>query len=255
MNIRGRYIILALACLGVIAAAPTYTSLILSGSSSGTLQLKAPAAAGTGSVLTFPGHTTDFSGTGGTSQVVKQTSSGGAFTVARLACADLSDSSTGCTGTSSSGGDVVGPGSSTAGHFAIFDGTTGKLLKDTLAAPATSATIDATSKQCPVGWDSTTTVVAATVPCMVARYSGTINSVSYYTGGTGTPSFTAGVTINGTNVTSCVSLTVNSSSLTTTSCTAANTFSSGDLINVVVSSPSGTPNQAIVQINFHQTGS
>lgn len=31
-------------------------------------------------------------------------------------------------------GDVVGPGSSTAGHVALFDGTTGKLLKDAASA-------------------------------------------------------------------------------------------------------------------------
>ena len=96
---------IAAVLLGAItlAAAPTYTSLILKGSSTGTLTLKAPAAAGTGSTLTFPGHTTDFSATGGTSQVVKQTSSGGAFTVAQLACADLSDSGAGCTGSGGGG--------------------------------------------------------------------------------------------------------------------------------------------------------
>lgn len=31
---------------------------------------------------------------------------------------------------SSGSGDVVGPASSTDGHFAVFDGITGKLLKD-----------------------------------------------------------------------------------------------------------------------------
>lgn len=194
------------------AATVTMGALKLAGSSSGSLTVKAPAAAGS-NTLTLPAGTTDFSATGGTSQVVKQTSSGGALTVARLGCTDLSDSGAGCTG------------------------------------------VDATSKGCAVGWDSGTTVAAATVPCMVARYSGTINSASYYTGGTGSPSFTAAVTINGTNVTSCNGLTVNSSSQTTTSCTAANTFSSGDVINVVISSPSGTPEQALVQVNFHQTGS
>lgn len=50
--------------------------------------------------ITFPNGSTDFTATGGTSQVVKQTTAGGALSVARLACADLSDSSTGC----SSGG-------------------------------------------------------------------------------------------------------------------------------------------------------
>lgn len=72
--------------------------LALKGASSGTLTINAAAAAGT-STLTLPGGTTDFSATGGTSQVIKQTGAGAAFTVARLACSDLSDSGTGCAGT------------------------------------------------------------------------------------------------------------------------------------------------------------
>lgn len=71
----------------------------IDGSSSGSVTLKAPAVAGT-NTITFPAGTTNFSSTGGTSQVVKQTSAGGAFTVARLACADLSDAGTGCAGSS-----------------------------------------------------------------------------------------------------------------------------------------------------------
>lgn len=67
------------------------------GATSGYLELKPPAIAGT-NTLTLPAGTTDFSATGGTSQVVKQTAAGGAFTVARLACSDLSDSAAGCSG-------------------------------------------------------------------------------------------------------------------------------------------------------------
>jgi len=63
--------------------------LALKGSSSGTVTLKAAAAAGS-NTLTFPAGTTNFSATGGTSQVVKQTSSGGAFTVGQLATTDIS---------------------------------------------------------------------------------------------------------------------------------------------------------------------
>lgn len=76
---------------GAIAGA---RSLSLSGSSSGTLTLAVPAAAGS-NTLTFPAATTDFSATGGASQVVKQTSAGGAFTVAQLAASDLSNGTTG----------------------------------------------------------------------------------------------------------------------------------------------------------------
>lgn len=66
----------------------------LKGASSGTITLKAAAAAGS-NTITFPAGTTDFSATGGTSQVVKQTSSGGALTVAQLAASDLSNGTTG----------------------------------------------------------------------------------------------------------------------------------------------------------------
>jgi len=89
------------------------------GSTSGQIQIKAAAAAGS-NVLTLPAGTTDFSATGGVSQVVKQTSAGGALSVARLACADLSDSGTGCSGSGGGGGSPIaapfwpfGEGSST----------------------------------------------------------------------------------------------------------------------------------------------
>jgi hypothetical protein len=78
--------------------------LALKGATSGTITLNAAATAGS-TTITLPGGTTDFSATGGTSQVVKQTSSGGAFTVGRLACADLSDSGGGC---SSAAGATLG---------------------------------------------------------------------------------------------------------------------------------------------------
>lgn len=69
----------------------------LKGASSGVLTLNAAGAAGT-NTLTFPAGTTDFSATGGTSQVIQQVSTGAAFTVGRLNCASLSDSSASCSG-------------------------------------------------------------------------------------------------------------------------------------------------------------
>jgi len=68
-------------------------SLGLMGATSGTLRLAAPAVAGT-NLITLPAGTTDFSATGGASQVVKQTSAGGALTVGQLATSDLSDIAT-----------------------------------------------------------------------------------------------------------------------------------------------------------------
>lgn len=54
--------------------------------------------------LAFGGTNADLSATGGASQVLKQVSPGAAVTVARLACADLSDAGAGCTG---SGGGIT----------------------------------------------------------------------------------------------------------------------------------------------------
>lgn len=78
-----------------LGAAGTQGSVTMGGSTSGTLQIKPAAGAGTGSVLTLPGGTTDFSATGGTSQVVRQSTVGGALTVSQLAAGDLSNGTTG----------------------------------------------------------------------------------------------------------------------------------------------------------------
>ncbi len=86
---------------------PVAGSVTMWGSTSGSLQVKPAAAAGTSSVLTLPGGTTDFSATGGTNQLVKQATSGGAFTVGTIACAGLSDGATGCsTATGTSGATI-----------------------------------------------------------------------------------------------------------------------------------------------------
>lgn len=107
-------------------------SIVLPGSTSGTLTVKSAAVAGT-NTLTLPAGTTDLSATGGTSQVLKQTSSGSALTVARLVCSDLSDSGAGC--------------SSAAGPFTDFQKTTSAIsmtgsdvaVYTTTSAPALAA--------------------------------------------------------------------------------------------------------------------
>jgi hypothetical protein len=117
--------------LGLGGTATGANILTIFGSSSGHIDFKTAAAAGS-NIFTFPAGTTDFSGTGGTSQVVKQTSSGGALTVARLACADLSDSGTGCSSSPASSitlnaGANVGitaPGAMTLGGTYTFGATT-----------------------------------------------------------------------------------------------------------------------------------
>lgn len=104
-------------------------------------------------------------------------------------------------------------------------------------------------------WDSNTTVANGTIPLINPQWAGggTITSVTYYTNGSSTPSFTADVKIGSTGVTSCNALSVSSSSATTTACTGANTFTNSSQITLVITSVSGTPNQALVQINFTST--
>lgn len=60
----------------------------IAGSTSGAVNLRVPATAGS-NTLTFPAGTTDFSSTGGSTQFVRQNSSGGAFTVSSIGGADL----------------------------------------------------------------------------------------------------------------------------------------------------------------------
>jgi hypothetical protein len=77
--------------LGVAGA--TRGTLTMAGNTSGS-QVWRPAAAASGTI-TWPAGTVDFSGTGGASQVVKQTSVGGIFTVGQLSALDLSNGTTG----------------------------------------------------------------------------------------------------------------------------------------------------------------
>jgi hypothetical protein len=79
----------------------------LLGSSTGEQIVRAAAAAS--GAITLPAGTTDFSGTGGTSQVVRQSTAGGPFTVGQLAAADISGALTG-NQTITLSGDIAGSG-------------------------------------------------------------------------------------------------------------------------------------------------
>lgn len=105
---------------------------------------------------------------------------------------------------------------------------------------------------------ASTVVVADTIP-IIEKWPwtnpGTVNSVVYHTNGTSTPSFTIALQINGVNVTSCNALTVSSSSDTTATCTAANAITNGQSLTLVESGISGSPSDAVVQINISKPAS
>lgn len=76
------------------ATGQSVKKLLLPGSTSGTLTVQSAAIAGT-NTLTLPAGTTDFSATGGTGHVLRQSSAGAALTVSQLAASDLSNGTTG----------------------------------------------------------------------------------------------------------------------------------------------------------------
>jgi hypothetical protein len=80
---------------------------ILKGSTSGEQIIKAAAAAS--GAITLPAGTTDFTSTGGASQVVRQSTAGGPFTVGQLAAADVTGAITG-NQTITLSGDITGSG-------------------------------------------------------------------------------------------------------------------------------------------------
>lgn len=169
------------------------------GSSSGQ-QLWKPAAVASGTI-TLPAGTVDFSATGGASQVVKQTSSGGIFTVARLACADLSDSSSGCSaasGITALTGDVTatGPGSVAATLATVASaGTTGSstaIPVITINAKGLTTSITTAAVVAPAG-TLTGATLAAGVTASSLTSLGTIASLTATT----INAFTLGGTVAG----------------------------------------------------------
>jgi hypothetical protein len=100
-------------------------------------------------------------------------------------------------------------------------------------------------------WDSSTTVAAYTYYITPAWpwTSGSIVSVSYLTGGPGSPSFNIALQINGTNVATCNGITVSSGTLTTTTC-GSNTIAAGNKVTLVTSAIVGSPNSAAVQVKY-----
>ena len=82
--------------------------------------------------------------------------------------------------------------------------------------------------------------------CFKAPYNGTINSLTYFAD---TGSFTVEIEIAGTGVTGLTSVSVASATPATTNATALNTFTAGQAITAVVSSPSGSPTDALLSLS------
>lgn len=106
-----------------------------------------------------------------------------------------------------------------------------------------------------LNWDSSTTVPAYVYTLSQAwpYASGSIVSVTYLTGGTGSPSFNLALQINGVNVATCNGLTVSNSTATTTTC-GSNSISQGNTVSLITSAVVGSPSSAVVQVNFSRSG-
>jgi hypothetical protein len=134
-------------------------------------------------------------------------------------------------------------GSLTNGNLTKADAS-GNIVDGGVAASAvltSSSTL--TDTKC-LTWDSTTSVVAQTVDFTPGWSSWTLTTAKTKVGGGG--SFTAGLQIGGSDVTSCNAISVSGATNTNTTCTAANTGTTNSIVSFVVSSPSGTVNQAYV---------
>jgi hypothetical protein len=98
-----------------------------------------------------------------------------------------------------------------------------------------------------LAWDTGAVVTNDTVYFVYdAPYAGTINSMTWFTGA---GSFTANVQINGTSVTGLAAVNVNSATATTTTATAANIFTAGQRIGVVITAATGSPTDALLSLN------
>lgn len=109
-----------------------------------------------------------------------------------------------------------------------------------------------------INFDSQTTVHTDSYSIFepwVWTNGGTISSVTYHTGGSGTPSFTFSLQINGTNVTGCTGLVASSTTDATATCTAANSIVTGQKLVIVITAVAGTPSSAWLQISGQKPAS
>ena len=125
-----------------------------------------------------------------------------------------------------------------------------------LVLTGNTATINPIIQTASLWWPANVTVTNDTAPVPQETWpwtTGTIDSITYHTGGTNTPSFIASVQINGVGVTGCSNITVNSSADTTSTCTAGNAVTANQHVTVVTAGVTGSPFSAVVQVNYHRS--
>lgn len=158
-------------------------TVLMAGSSSGTQVWRAAATAS--GTITLPAGTVDFSATGGTGQVVKQTSAGGIFTVGSVGASELS-----------------GLGTGVATALAVNVGTAGAIVVNggALGTPSSGTLTSATGLPISTGLTGAGTGVLTALGVNV----GTSGSFVVNGGALGSPSsagtipaFTLGGTISG----------------------------------------------------------
>lgn len=108
----------------------------------------------------------------------------------------------GATSTGSGLGDVVGPSASTDNNFAIFDGTTGKLLKDSDVKGSDFQSVTATNINYATATHTTISVVTVSATSLASLNLSTTNLIfTKITGTTVTATSLASLNISTTNLT------------------------------------------------------
>jgi hypothetical protein len=169
---------------------------------------------------------------------------------------------------------VVGPGTTLIGSVPVWSNATGTglgaglpvgltgnstIVETTSAGLLTASLIPQHPRFMGFQWNSSNIVVNDTYVFTPNFQSaaGTVQSVTAYTGGTGTPTFTISLQINGIAVTNCSAIVVTAANTLTspgtTNCTAT-TIAAGNRVAAVISAVGGTPVSAGVQVNYTEGG-
>ena len=131
----------------------------------------------------------------------------------------------------------------------ILDVTEGSAAGDQLFRTATAWIASPLERTLGYSWNSGVPVTTGTYPLQVTKM-GTIeiDSVDAFTGGSGSPTMTLELEANGTTVAGCGSIVVGTADVTTP---CFGSFPAGTQIEFIVTNTSGTPDAALVQVNWH----